>query len=156
MADRFRELERPQSGRQKDIVLMATVSSFESLARPGHSDLRQFAELFEPLYLASSEEARRQAVAALSRCRAIPEPTARFLARQPIGVAAILITGSRVLSDETLLAILADASPDHARAVALRDDLSPRLVEALVGHHRSARSRRPAEAARNAEAAEEA
>lgn len=141
VGDRFRELERPQSGRPKDIVLMATVSGFESLARPSRSDLKQFHELFLATYLASSEEARRQAVAALSQCPVVPQETALFIARQPIAVAAIFLTRSHAVSEATLLAILRGASPAHARAIERRDDLSPKMIEVLVGLHQDHRSR---------------
>ena len=85
---------------------MATVSSFESLRFPSRSDLAQFGELFEQLYAASSDEARRQAVAALSRCPQVPQETALFIARQPIGIAAIFLMGSKAITDGTLLDIL--------------------------------------------------
>ncbi|ANH03522.1 hypothetical protein shn_05425 [Shinella sp. HZN7] len=145
MADRFRELERPQAGRPKDIVLMATVSSFESLRFPSRSDLRQFGELFEPLYNASTEEARRQAVAALSRCPQVPDETALFIATQPIGVAAIFLMGSKAIADRTLMHVLRAAGPEHARAIGRRDDLSPAVVEALVASHQDHASRRVGE-----------
>lgn len=145
VADRFRELERPQAGRPKDIVLMATVSSFESLRLPSRSDLRQFGELFAPLYEASSEEARRQAVAALSRCAQIPDETALFIASQPIGVAAIFLMGSKAIPDATLMRILRATGPEHARAIGRRDDLSPAMIEALVGTHQDHASRRTGE-----------
>lgn len=127
---------------------MATVSSFESLVRPSASDLRQFAELFEPLYLASSDEARRQAVAALSQCLVLPERTMLFIAVQPIAIAAIFLTRARAIDDQVLAAILRSASPDHARAVGRRENLSPRIVEALVGSHQDHASRRTGETAR--------
>jgi len=145
VADRFRELERPQAGRPKDIVLMATVSSFESLRFPSRSDLAQFGELFEQLYAASSDEARRQAVAALSRCPQVPQETALFIARQPIGIAAIFLMGSKAITDGTLLDILRATGPDHARAIGRRDDLSPAVIEALVGTHQDHASRRTGE-----------
>jgi uncharacterized protein (DUF2336 family) len=145
VADRFRELERPQAGRPKDIVLMATVSSFESLRFPRKSDLYQFGELFEPLYAASSDEARRQAVAALSRCPQVPEETAFFIACQPIDIAAIFLMGSKAIADRTLLRVLRAAGPDHARAIGRREDLSPVVVEALVGTHQDQASRRTGE-----------
>lgn len=145
VADRFRELERPQAGRTKDIVLMATVSSFESLRFPSKSDLHQFAELFEPLYAASSDTARRQAVAALSRLQQVPEETALFIARQPIGIAAIFLMGSRAIGDVTLMRILRAAGPEHAHTIGRRDDLSPVVVEALVGTHQYHASRRTGE-----------
>ena len=84
---------------------MATVSSFESLRFPSKSDLAQFGELFEQLYAASTEEARRQAVAALSRCPQVPEETALFIARQPINTAAIFLMGSKALGDVTLMRV---------------------------------------------------
>ena len=124
---------------------MATVSSFESLRFPSRSDLRQFAELFEPLYEASTEEARRQAVAALSRCPQVPDETALFIATRPIAVAAIFLMGSRAIADQTLLRILRAAGPEHARAVGRRDDLSPAVVEALVASHQDHASRRAGE-----------
>jgi uncharacterized protein (DUF2336 family) len=145
VADRFRELERPQAGRPKDIVLMATVSSFESLRFPSRSDLRQFAELFEPLYGTSTEEARRQAVAALSRCPQVPDETALFIASQPIGIAAIFLMGSRAMADATLMRILRATGPEHARAIGRREDLSPAIIEALVSSHQDQASRRAGE-----------
>ncbi|HUH49486.1 MAG TPA: hypothetical protein VLZ56_06480 [Mycoplana sp.] len=121
---------------------MATVSGFESLSRPTRSDLKQFHELFLATYLASSDEARRQAVAALSQCPVVPQETALFIARQPIAVAAIFLTRSSAISETTLLAILSGgASPAHARAIERRDSLSPRMIESLVGLHQDHRSR---------------
>lgn len=124
---------------------MATVSSFESLRFPSRSDLHQFGELFEPLYVASSDEARRQAVAALSRCPQVPEETALFIARQPIATAAIFLMGARTLGDRTLMQILRASGPEHARAIGKRDDLSPAIIEALVGTHQEHASRRTGE-----------
>lgn len=121
---------------------MATVSSFESLRFPSRSDLRQFGELFEPLYGASTDEARRQAVAVLSRCPQIPDETALFIARQPIGIAAIFLMGSKAIADNLLMRMLRAAGPEHARAIGRRDNLSPAIIEALVGSHQDHASRR--------------
>jgi uncharacterized protein (DUF2336 family) len=145
VADRFRELERPQAGRPKDIVLMATVSSFESLRFPSRSDLYQFGELFAPLYDASTDEARRQAVAALSRCPQLPDDTAYFIATRPIGIAAIFLMGAKAITDATLMRILRATGPEHAHAIGRRDDLSPAIIEALVGTHQDHASRRSGE-----------
>ena len=120
---------------------MATVSSFESLRFPSRSDLRQFSELFEPLYSASTEDARRQAVAALSRCPHVPDETALFIATQPIGVAAIFLMGASAIADATLIRILRATGPEHARAIGRRDNLSPAVIEALVGSHQDHASR---------------
>ncbi|MCY1664204.1 DUF2336 domain-containing protein [Rhizobium sp. SL86] len=112
---------------------MATVTSFEELDHPGKSELRQFAELFAPLFEASSEEARRQAVAALSRSQNVPSAVAFFIACQPIAIAAPFLSASPCLDDETLIAIARTQGVEHARAIVRRDNISPAVVDALVG-----------------------
>jgi uncharacterized protein (DUF2336 family) len=119
--------------RRKDVVLMATVTSFESLPHPSRSELRQFAELFAPLFDASSEEARRQAVAALSQCQTVPPAVAFFIASQPIAVAAPFLIASPCLSNDALITIARSQGVDHAHAIARRESLSPIVVDALVG-----------------------
>jgi uncharacterized protein (DUF2336 family) len=140
--DRYRELERPQAMRRKDVVLMATVTSFEELEHPTRSELRQFAELFLPLFQASSDEARRQAVAALSRSRHVPSAVAFFIASQPISIAAPFLACSACLDDETLIAIARTQGAEHARAIVRRENLSPMVIDALVGMRHA---RHPAE-----------
>jgi uncharacterized protein (DUF2336 family) len=119
--------------RKKDVVLMATVTSFESLSRPSRSELRQFAELFAPLFAASSEEARRDAVAALSQSPAIPPAVAFFIGSQPIAVAAPFLIASPCLSNDALITIARSQGVNHARAIAKRESLSPIVIDALVG-----------------------
>ncbi|MGO4440490.1 DUF2336 domain-containing protein [Rhizobium sp. RAF56] len=133
MRDRFRDLEGPPSIRKKDVVLMATVSSFESLQHPTKSELRLFAELFTPLFHASSDEARRQSVAALSQCANVPQAVALFVGCQPINVAAPFLAGSPSIDDETLITIARTQGAAHAKAIAQRATLSPKVLDALVG-----------------------
>ncbi|WP_408642397.1 DUF2336 domain-containing protein [Sinorhizobium chiapasense] len=137
MTNRFRELERPQTGRLKDVVLMATVTGFESLRIPRKSDMKQFAELFEPLFLGSSDEARRQATAALSQCAHVPEPVALLIGSMPISIAATFLTRSKAISDRALIAIIRRQGSAHAGAIAHRENLSPSVVDALVEHHQA-------------------
>ncbi|SFB03273.1 Uncharacterized conserved protein, DUF2336 family [Rhizobium sp. NFR07] len=142
----FRELERPQAMRKKDVVLLATVTSFEGLSHPSKSELRQFAELFAPLYTASSDEARRQAVAALSQSPNVPAAVAYFIGCQPIAIAAPFLAVSKCLSDEALVAIARTQGIDHVRAIVRREALSPTVIDALVGlrHDRVLLSNAPA------------
>lgn len=121
--------------RMKDVVLMATVSTFESMLQPGRHELKQFSELFEPIFKASGVEARRNAIAALSRCPTLPEQVAWFIATQPIALAAIFISTSPALSDNMLIEIARTQGQPYARAVAARDNLSVKVVDALVSLH---------------------
>ncbi len=125
---------------------MATVTSFEALAFPSKSELRQFAELFTPLFHASTEEARRQAVAALSQCPNVPGAVALFIASQPISIAAPFLVSSPCLTDDLLIMIARTQGAAHARAIVRRDQLSPTVIDALVGlrHSEPARTAAPA------------
>ncbi|MFL0693529.1 MAG: DUF2336 domain-containing protein [Agrobacterium tumefaciens] len=132
MSEQFRELERPAGARNKDVVLMATVTSFQALSFPGKSELRQFAELFQPLFAGSSAEARREAVAALSQSPNLPLSIAAFIASQPISIAAPFLASSPALSDDMLVMIARTQGADHARAIVKRERLSPTVIDALV------------------------
>ncbi|WP_454892322.1 DUF2336 domain-containing protein [Agrobacterium vacciniicorymbosi] len=125
------------------MVLMATVSSFEGLSHPSKSELRQFAELFMPLFTASTPEAKREAVAALSQNPNVPSAVAFFIASQPIGLSAPFLVSSKALNDDTLIAIARTQGGAHARTIVRRDDLSPTVIDALVGlrHSRHAPTR---------------
>ncbi|WP_454848688.1 DUF2336 domain-containing protein [Rhizobium binxianense] len=132
MRDRFRDLEGPVAIRKKDVVLMATISSFEGLSHPTRSELRQFAELFTPLFQASTDEAKRQAVAALSQCAQIPGAVALFIGSQPIEIAAPFLTLSKAIDDDTLITIARTQGAAHVKAIVSRDSLSPKMIDALV------------------------
>ncbi|MGR6431568.1 DUF2336 domain-containing protein [Rhizobium sp. PAMB 3174] len=130
--------------RRKDVVLMATVTSFESLKQPTRTELQQFAELFTPFFHASSEETRRQAIAALSQCEHVPQAVALFIGSQPISLAAPFLTSSPAIHDETLITIARTQGGAHARAIVRRENLSPRVVDALVGlRHTEQRGEQP-------------
>jgi uncharacterized protein (DUF2336 family) len=132
VSEQFRELERPAGARNKDVVLMATVTSFQALSFPGKSELRQFAELFQPLFAGSSVEARREAVAALSQSPNLPLSVTAFIASQPISIAAPFLASSPALSDDMLIMIARTQGADHARAIVKRERLSPTVIDALV------------------------
>ncbi|WP_275789636.1 DUF2336 domain-containing protein [Pararhizobium gei] len=117
---------------------MATVTGFEGLRHPRRSDLRQFSELFEPLFSASSDEARRQAAAALSQCPHVPQSVALVIGMAPLPTAAIFLTRSTAITDATLLQIIRSQGPGHATAIARRDNLSVTVVDALVERRQTA------------------
>lgn len=142
MLDRFRELEKPHSIRRRDVVLLATVTSFEALSKPSRIELKQFAELFRPLYEHSSHEARRQAVAALSRLETLPQAVCFFVGSQPINIAAIFLSQSPAISDATLIDVARSQGEAHAHAIATRANLSPIVVDALAALHDGSSYRR--------------
>ncbi|MBP8937562.1 DUF2336 domain-containing protein [Agrobacterium genomosp. 3] len=127
------------------MVLMATVTNFENVSHPSKTDLRQFAELFMPLFNASTEEAKREAIAALSQHPSVPSAVAFFIACQPISLAAPFLIASKCLTDETLITIARTQGAAHARAIVRREDLSPTVIDALVGLRHAEDLKRPDE-----------
>ncbi|PYG59478.1 uncharacterized protein (DUF2336 family) [Rhizobium sp. UGM030330-04] len=137
--------------RKKDVVLMATVTNFENVSHPSKTDLRQFAELFMPLFNASTEEAKREAIAALSQHPSVPSAVAFFIACQPISLAAPFLTASKCLDDDTLITVARTQGAAHARAIVRREDLSPTVIDALVGLRHAEDLKRPDEETNAAE-----
>jgi len=131
VSDRFRDLEAPDEGNRKDIVLMAAVSGFESLAHPTRQDLRQFSRLFLPLYAVASPQARRTASAALSRLATVPDDIVERLIFEPIEIAAPFIAHHTALPESALARAIAHKGPGHARAAARRPNLSAAGLAAL-------------------------
>lgn len=127
------------------MVLMATVTNFESVSHPSKTDLRQFAELFMPLFNASTEEAKREAIAALSQHPSVPSAVAFFIACQPISLAAPFLISSKCLDDDTLITIARTQGAAHARAIVRREDLSPTVIDALVGLRHAEDLKKPVE-----------
>ena len=137
MVDRYRELEGLNSARKLDVVLMATVSSFSSIHSPGLADISRFSELFAPVYDSSSVEARRQAVATICGNPHVPQSVCRFIGSQDIAIASAFLAGSPAISDDTLIHIIETMGDDYMRAIIHRNNLSQRVVEALISAHQS-------------------
>lgn len=133
MSDNFRDLERPDAARRKDVVLMAAVSGLEYLERPSRQDLAQFSRLFMPLFAAASAETKRTASAALSRLPRVPDDVAELIINQPIAIAAPFIAHYAGLRESALARAVARNGAPHARAAARRSDLSPQAIAALRG-----------------------
>ncbi len=140
---------------------MATVSNFENLSHPTGQELKQFAELFAPLFGQVGAETRRLAVAALSRCTTVPAAVARLIAAEPVDVSAPFLVNSAVLDEAALAEVIAAGDRQAARAIARRRSLSPATVAALAASGdpavlRSLRVRRLLPAASGEDAGERA
>jgi uncharacterized protein (DUF2336 family) len=131
VSDRFRDLELSGRAGRKDAVLLATVASFEAMPDPSKRDLKQFADLFVPLFEAASEEAKRTAAAALSRAPIMPEAASRLILDQPVGIAAPFIVHSSAIDESMLIEAVQKHGVAHARAAARRRSVSPQLLAAL-------------------------
>lgn len=131
MSDRYRDLEELGHPGRKDAVLLATVTSFEGMARPSRHDLEQFQLLFLPLFENAGAEARRIAAASLSQSPFVPAAVSQAIASQPIEVAAPYLVNSTSLDDALLIDVVRRIGGAHARAIARRAALSPPVLAAL-------------------------
>lgn len=85
--------------------------------------------------IARDVEVRVRAALARSICssRELPVDVARRLANDVAEVAVPVLQLSAVLSDADLMAIVATQTPDHRRAIAGREEVSPQVASSLVG-----------------------
>jgi uncharacterized protein (DUF2336 family) len=132
VSDHFRDLEQLGKAGRKDIVLLATVSSFGDIDMPSATDCKQFCGLFVPLFAEASRNAQRTAAAALSQSPHTPRIVAETIAAQAIDVAAPFLARCEALGDDFLIATMHRMGPAHARAIARRARLSQHLVAALM------------------------
>jgi len=118
--------------RRLDVVLMVTVANFEDLERPTRHDLRQFAELFTPLFRAAGVETKRTAAAALSRCPTVPGEVILQIASEDVDISAPFLAYSPALTDLEIAEIVERCGAGHARSLARRNGLSARAVALLA------------------------
>lgn len=131
-----------RSGSQERL-LRAAVYAFCSLPRPSRREIAQLDDLALPLIEKASLETRRYVAAALSEVTEAPPSLVRRLCDEPVSVAAPLLMRSRELCDIDLIALIGRHGMNHARAIAARSDLNPRiakLISALEKLDRSARA----------------
>lgn len=130
MSDRFRDLEMTARPGRRNAVLLATVSSFEGIIAPTSGELRQFRDLFIPLFATADIEAKRTAAAALSRHPNVPREVTAVIVSEPLDVAAPYLVHATCLDADDLIAILRHR-PDLARAIARRNALPAAVLEHL-------------------------
>jgi uncharacterized protein (DUF2336 family) len=119
------------SGDRQDRLLRAAISAFCSIPRPSRREIAQIEDLAMPLLDAATPDTRRFVAAALSECRHPPVDLVRRLTREPVAVSAPLLVRSEALSDADLISLIARQGLPHARAIAKRPKLSPK-VAALI------------------------
>jgi uncharacterized protein (DUF2336 family) len=113
-------------------LLRAAVYAFCSLPRPTRRESGQLEDLALPLVEKASVETRRYIAAALSECAEAPRGLVRRLCEEPVEIAAPLLMRSRALSDIDLIALIGRHGMGHARAIARRRDLNPRIAELVA------------------------
>ncbi|WP_246666001.1 hypothetical protein [Aquamicrobium sp. LC103] len=88
-------------------------------------------DLALPLYGCVSAEARRFAAAALSEVPHAPVGLARRLANEPVEISAPLLVRGEFLTDIDLVALIGRHGMAHARVIARRRRLNPRIAELI-------------------------
>jgi uncharacterized protein (DUF2336 family) len=126
-------------------LFRAAISAFCALSHPSREALDQLDDLALPLYDDVSPEALRFASAALSECKRAPAGLIRRLAQEEIHIAAPVLMRSAVLSETDLMTIVTRKGAAHARAIAIRPNLSDPLQRLLERTAATAVTINPAE-----------
>lgn len=121
-----------------DRLARAAVAAFGALTRPSRQEVAQLEDLISPLLPDASRETLRYVAAALSDNSRAPAGLVRWLCRQPVEICAPLLVRSHVLNDADLIALIGRHGLGHARAIARRADLNPRIRELIALIERSA------------------
>lgn len=90
------------------------------------------ADLLAELLKEATADERLRLARRLSVLSDIPAILSRFLLRDDVGVAGVLLTDSAALSDLDLLDCIRAAGPEHRRLIAQRRGVSEVVAEALV------------------------
>jgi len=127
----FSRLPAYRRNGSQERLLRAAVYAFCSLPRPSRRETAQLDDLALPLIEKASLETRRYVAAALSEVAEAPPSLVRRLCDEPVAVAAPLLMRSRELCDIDLIALIGRHGMGHARAIAGRADLNPRIAKLI-------------------------
>ncbi|MGY6708747.1 MAG: hypothetical protein ACXIVF_10505 [Rhizobiaceae bacterium] len=144
----FSRLPAYRRNGSQERLLRAAVYAFCTLPRPSRREIAQLDDLALPLIEKASLETRRYVAAALSEVAEAPPALVRRLCDEPVAVAAPLLLRSRELCDIDLIALIGRHGMGHARAIAGRANLNPRiakLISALEALDTSAETGRKAD-----------
>jgi uncharacterized protein (DUF2336 family) len=151
----FSRLPAYRRNGSQERLLRAAVYAFCSLPRPSRREIAQLDDLALPLIEKASIETRRYVAAALSEVAEAPPGLVRRLCDEPVAVAAPLLMRSRELCDIDLIALIGRHGMDHARAIARRADLNPRIAKLISALEELEASATPAPASGKLDRAEE-
>lgn len=127
----FSRLPAYRRNGSQERLLRAAVYAYCSLPRPSRREIAQLDDLALPLIEKASPETRRYVAAALSEVAQAPPSLVRRLCDEPVAVAAPLLMRSRELCDIDLIALIGRHGMDHARAIAGRTNLNPRITKLI-------------------------
>lgn len=131
-SDYFREMESVGEEQRKSAILLALIASLDDQTQGKKTDIHQFTELFKPLFKAATADSQRKAISALSRISHVPGRISEFICEQPLDLSAPFLSHSPALTDAILCYIIAIKPHSYATLIAKRDDLSARVVRALL------------------------
>ncbi|MEO3387857.1 hypothetical protein [Mesorhizobium sp. CAU 1741] len=113
-------------------LLRAAVTTFCSIPRPSRRETSQLDDLAVPLLERVSDDTLRFTAAALSDSPFAPPILIRRLCDQSIDICAPILMRSPVLTNIDLLALIGRHGLPHARAIAARAQLDPRIVRLIA------------------------
>lgn len=113
-------------------LLRSAITAFSSITRPTRREIAQLDDLAVPLLTSVSDETLRFAAATLSEMPHAPPTLVRRLCDMPVEICAPLLMRSPLLTGIDLIALIGRHGVAHARAIAARPGLDPRIVRLIA------------------------
>lgn len=122
--DQFRALEgfsinNPTDSKADDL-LIAAISGYASITRPGRHDLLRLEDLAMPLIDYATAKGKRDAAIRLTQMQEAPHSLVFKLAHEPTNISAPILLRSDALSTSDLLHLIEARGIGHARIIARR------------------------------------
>ena len=127
------ELAREKSSeRRRTLLREVTDMFFDAPPKQGGGEMRQFDAVLQSLASQTAEDARQELSRRFADAPMAPKGLVMQLARDAIAVAGPILSQSRVLTEEDLVAIVHERGQDHMRAIAVREQVPERVSHAIV------------------------
>ena len=125
--------DEPSSERRRELLRGVTDLFFTGDGTHGGAELALFDDVMGQLASEMEEAVRGELAGRIAQASAPPRHLLRDLARDnSIQVAAPILTTSRALTDDDLLAVAHTRGQDHLRAITQRDTVSEAVSDAIV------------------------
>lgn len=134
--DQYRALEgfsinRNPDDSKADDLLIAAISGYASITRPGRQELLQLEDLAMPLIDYATAKGKRNAAMLLVQMQDAPHSIVFKLAHEPINISAPLLLRSNALSASDFMHLIEARGIGHARVIARRHDQDAVLISLL-------------------------
>ena len=124
--------KEPSSARRRELLREVTDMFFSANTPHGPSEMELFDSVLGPLASEMEEAVRAELSLRFASADQAPAALLQGLASDSIAVAAPILSGSKLLSEDALLKLAQTQGQEHLRALSARPDLSSKISDIVV------------------------